>query len=779
MPSPVPEGVTLLGRFLAFVAILAAFQAAFMAGGLLVQALQGYYRFELGLYLRILFGLNLADHVLLAALAMAIHVVVNHKYLGHIVVLLACVLRVVVRENGIVRHNLLLYGMDPGWTYSDMNGFGPFVGPFVWFKLYWAAWALLLGVVATLFWVRGRDAGGRLRTARARLAGPTARVAGVAAALILLLGGFIFYNTNVLNEYRSPDEAVRPQVEYERRYARFADAPQPVVTAADLRVEIHPEQPGFHVRGSYRLVNRTGAAIDSVHVYVDPKMRVRRVSFDRAARPVRVDEAVGYRIHALGRPLQPGDSLRLAFDVAFRPRGFPNGGMQTDVVRNGAHFDRRWLPIVGYQRVFELSGDEERERFGLAPRPPLPGPDDAGARRYRFAARDADLVHVKTIVGTSADQTAVTPGVLRRSWTENGRRYFHYETEAPTAWDGTVFSARYAVREDRWRGVALRVYHHPAHTFTLDRTLRSMKASLEYFTGAFGPYPASQLRVVEFARYGNFGIAHPHTIGFTEDYFLARFREGEVDQASYGTAHEVAHQWWGGRIRGAPVRGHGLLSESLANYSAMMVTEKSYGPEAARRVYDFQMKRYLAGRARFSREVPLLDVEDQPYIAYRKGAVALYTLREQLGEERVNAALRRYFEKHRDGRPPYPTSRDLYAELRAATPDSLRPLLRDLFEEVTLWDVKAERARVEPTGTGAYRVTLDVVARKVRADSVGRETEVPMDDMVEIGVFAPGGGEGPGAPLHLARHRIRSGRQTIPWSCRGRRPAPASTRTGS
>ncbi len=89
--APVPEGVALLGRFLALVAMLAMFQAAFMAGGILLQALQGYYRFELGLYLRILFGLNLADYVLLAALAMTIHVLVNHKYLGHIVVLMAFV----------------------------------------------------------------------------------------------------------------------------------------------------------------------------------------------------------------------------------------------------------------------------------------------------------------------------------------------------------------------------------------------------------------------------------------------------------------------------------------------------------------------------------------------------------------------------------------------------------------------------------------------------------------------------------------------------------------
>jgi ABC-2 type transport system permease protein len=220
--------------------------------------------------------------------------------------------------------------------------------------------------------------------------------------------------------------------------------------------------------------------------------------------------------------------------------------------------------------------------------------------------------------------------------------------------------------------------------------------------------------------------------------------------------------WWGVGVRGAAgVRGGPLLSESLANYSAMMATETTYGPEAARRVYDFQMDRYLRRRAEMARDVPLLEVEDQPWIFYGKGAVAMYLLRDHIGDVAVNTALRRYFAKHREGKPPFPTSLDLYAELRAVTPDSMKYLLTDLFEKITLWDVETRRAAVERTNTGEYQVTLDVVAKKVTADSVGRETEVPMDDLVEIGVFARGSDERSGAPLYLQRHRIRSGKQTI------------------
>ena len=98
---------------------------------------------------------------------------------------------------------MLVYNSDPGWSYSDMNGFGPYLEPFFWFKAYWAACALLLATIAILFWVRGTELGvrHRLTLARARLHGPTARIAAVAIALMLVLGGFVFYNINVLNKY--------------------------------------------------------------------------------------------------------------------------------------------------------------------------------------------------------------------------------------------------------------------------------------------------------------------------------------------------------------------------------------------------------------------------------------------------------------------------------------------------------------------------------------------------------------------------------------------------
>jgi hypothetical protein len=55
-----------------------------------------------------------------------------------------------------------------------------------------------------------------------------------------------------------------------------------------------------------------------------------------------------------------------------------------------------------------------------------------------------------------------------------------------------------------------------------------------------------------------------------------------------------------------------------------------------------------------------------------------------------------------------------------------------------------------------------VEARKVVGDSAGVERETPMNEWVEIGIFAAAGaGEVLGKPLYVQKHRISSGRQTI------------------
>jgi ABC-2 type transport system permease protein len=490
--APVPEWVPFLGKLLGLGMILAVLMAVLMAIGMIVQARLGYHRFETGLYLEVLFGLQLPEYLLFAVLALVIQGLVSQKYIGHLAALLVYAFILFAARLG-VEHHLLVYGSAPRWFYTDMRGFGPSLGPWRWFMLYWAAWALALTVVARLLWVRGleRGLGTRLRQARGRFTRPTIAMVAAAAGLVLALGGFIFYNTDVLNQYRTVAGIAELRAEYERRYARYANLPQPRLTGTSLRVEIHPDRRSADIRGTYRLVNRGAAPIGSIHLATSPSVETGAVSLDRPARRVVADDDLSYRIYALETPLQPGDSLRLSFTVHAEPHGFRNGGVDRviGVTETSTYFrSQDWLPAIGYQRSRELLKPSERRAHGLPARPLIPTLADATAGQDvtgEAGMNDAERISFDAVVGTDAAQVAVAPGALRRTWTERGRRYFHYATDTPIGTEYAFFSAAYAVKEAGWtppaglgQPVTIQVYHHPQHAANAERILRSARASV-------------------------------------------------------------------------------------------------------------------------------------------------------------------------------------------------------------------------------------------------------------------------------------------------------------
>jgi aminopeptidase N len=352
----------------------------------------------------------------------------------------------------------------------------------------------------------------------------------------------------------------------------------------------------------------------------------------------------------------------------------------------------------------------------------------------------------------------VGPGELVETWLRDGRRYFHYVTDAPIGNEYAIFSAEYVVRQERWRDVMLEIVHHPCHGANVERMMRSMQASLEQFTERFGPYRYKVLRMVEYPSAGGSLHASAGAVWYQELFSLfdPEHERRRIDMPFAVTGHEVAHQF---QPASANVEGRALLSESFAWYATLDVIRQEYGADHLARFLDFMRERYRGPRARA--DVPLLRASDS-FLAYRKGPFAMYALREYIGQERVDLAWRRVIAQHASPDVPPATSLDLYRELQAVTTDSLQYLVGDLIERNTFWELRASAASAKQSAGGAWEVTFDVVARKVTVDTAGIEAERPMDELIEIGVYAPGGGDGsPGRPLHLAMHRIRSGPQTI------------------
>ena len=759
--TPVPESLSLTGKFLGLGMMLAAALVVFLLVGITVQTMLGADRYELWLWLRILFGLKLPEFLLIAALAMVVQVLVNQKYVAVAVVVLVPVVWEILRTIGF-EQNLLMYGSLPGWWYSEMGGFGRLLPRFS-FMAYFAGWALLFALLAYLFQVRGEEGGlsPRVALARRRLTrGPVILVAA-ALAIIAGMGAYIFQNTVTLNDRWGAATRESNRAEFERRYGRYASLPQPLLAATKLHVDFHPRRNAATIRGSYRLENRSGAGIESIHVVTHPGVQTDGVSFDRGSRVTLIDDELGYRIYALDRTLQPGESLHMDFRVVYEALGFSNQGSNHAVVRNGSwiqhrtgriHDDRQWLPFIGYQTPRELNLPADRRKYGLRERPRYPLLDDVARRN-----RGREIIELETIIGTDTEQIGVAPGELLRTWIENGRRYAHYRTDSPVSNSYAILSAKYAVHRAKWRDVDIEIFHHPGHTANLQRMVRSVQASLDYNTKHFGPYPHRQLRFVEYpAPPQALGMsAYAGLVTYMEGYSLARPEDDprDIDFPFAVVAHEVGHQWWGHQLSPAPVEGAPFLVESLAWYSGMLVVEETFGRDHVRRLLDMLRADYLAPN--MPRERPLLRTIDD-LDGYRRGPFAMYALREAAGVETVNRTLRKLLAKFPPDRPPYPTTLDFYAELRAETPPPLHSLLKDLFEEITFWELSATGLEVKTADKRTHRVTLHVDARKLKGDATGTERPVPMDDAIEIAFYGADD-----TSLYRARHRLHSGAQSI------------------
>ncbi|TAE33984.1 MAG: aminopeptidase [Cytophagales bacterium] len=777
---PLPTGLTYLSQFMAILLVLIGLYVGGMGIGMLAQLVQGYTNIELLVYAKEL-ATSMLGIALYIGLAFAVQLLVNNKFAGHAIVILIMFGWGQLTKIGL-EHPLTQF--DSGWTgsYSDLNGYMNPIGGYLAFKTYWLAFVALFLVGGLLLSVRGTEESFRVRwqQARRRFTTPFAVALSAAAVLLVSSGAYVYYNTSVLNKFRTEDEGVAWAVDYEKTLKKFDREPQPKITGVTLEVDLFPSKRGFSATGTYVMQNRTKQPIKTIYVQMDlsDNLSLNKLQFDRAGRlDTTYAERFRFRAYTLAQPLQPGDSLRMTFAEAYTSRGFSANGASAGLVPNGTFIDQSYFPVLGYESQIELGDDDKRKENKLPEKERLPARNDPRGLSQGAVTDDADEVNFAITVSTEADQTAVAPGYLQRTWEKPGpdgepRRYFSYRMDRPIELFYAIVSARYTVKKEVYTPkvgdpVNLEIYYHASHDFNLDRMMRGMKASLDYYGAAFGPYQHRQLRLLEFPRYRGFAQSFANTVPFAEGMgFTQKISDkpGKIDYAFYVTCHETAHQWWGHQVESANVQGGALLIEALSQYSALMVMKQTYPKEMMQKFLKNELDDYLSGRgSERKKEKPLATVENQQYIHYNKGSLAMYALQDYIGEANVNRALRSFRDKWnleqlgQTGR--YPTSADLIAEFRAVTPDSLQSVVTDLFDTITLFENKIDKVTSKPVGN-RYDVTLTLSVAKFRADSLGNETPTKLNDLIYIGVYGKGKDD-QDKLLFYQKYRLTKPKETI------------------
>ncbi|MEO5890435.1 MAG: hypothetical protein ABIQ31_09295, partial [Ferruginibacter sp.] len=778
----------ILGACLAFIPVILAF---------LIQILKGFYQFNFPVYFTYLFIVILPKLLEMVLFSYMVHVVVNNKFAGHAIGIVFWVAVFFLRISGIFGYNLLLYSYTPSYRVSDMDGLGHMLAPVNWFNLYWLIFGGLLIIISALFYYRGVTSSFKERTQllKERFDTRTKLFTGALLLAFIAVGAFNYYNVSYLNDFLTKTEQDDRAVIYEKTLKKYQSLPLPKVTRIKMFADLYPDKQQAYVKAYITLVNKNTVTIDKMLLdaeeltsysisqggkripYTYPLLYPRGIfSWFKPKQ-----DTAEFRLYQFEKPLAPGDSTVLEINSAVVHEGFSNELYAPNLLRNGTFFTGG-LPGLGYDDDEELGSPYKRKKSGL---PPKAGEeiaqDDRVGIRTLQAGKVADLVSFDITVSTVGDQTAVAPGELEKQWQQGGRNYFHFVQTQPGLYMPIgILSARFALLKDTVmldHPVTISIYYHPDHNKNINRFMAAYKDGLRYFSSVYGKYPFKDIRLAETSEYGPHDASMTTLDTYAENFaWNADFKEpNQFDYCYFRTSLALAQQWWRFQVAPNETSGSLVIPEGLSTYNALLMAEKKYGKENMRGVLQDQLWFYLFIRRRMeNKEHPLIRANEW-FEWSGKASVALYGLRDLIGDDTMNVALREFKNTYAfKSEPPFAGANDLYRFLQKHVPDSLQYYLTDTWQKITLYDNKISDFKSVPTGNkDEYKVTLTVEAAKVWIDEKGNDVpDKNMNDYIDIGIFGDKktskSGRSQTNPLYVARYRMTAGKHIFSIIVKGK-----------
>lgn len=726
--TAIPDWSLTLSKLFTLIKIQSLLLSVILLTGIFVQISGGYYNIELSHYLFDLYGIHLFGFVIWAFVALFVQSLFSNTMSGLLFLIL---IFFGVSEIHLAGIEKFIYRFNqnplPGFylNYSDLSGYGHSLIPYFIYKAYWFLSGILIFTITILFLKRGlyRSLKERFTKATDKISIRTA--IPFTALIILFLGAGFLINYNETNSLRllSQNEKEKIFSEADSKYRHLNNFTQPRIVSVNVRMDLFPEESYFFSKGNYILVNRSDTPLESLLVNTSLDVST-EFHTDKESDSVLSDTVSGFAILKLKSRLMPGDSINLSFEVKSIANSlFYNNSM---VEKNGTYITSLIYPSIGY-RPYNYTAE----------------PYDISALDNHYRSYDSDYIDLEVTVGTSEDQIAVAPGYLTYKWKESNRNYFHYRSESPVTNDFAIVSGKFEIAKDKWNDVDIEIYHYKEHSYNINHMIKGLKSTLEYCGNNFSPYQHRQIRIIEYSRsLGEFAQSFANTIPFSETGFIMDIddkRERGINLPFAGAAHELAHQWWGMQVIPADVKGSKMITESMAEYVSLKVLEKEYGRNKALEFLDRSMNTYLkSSNENEGSEPPLIynKGNEKAFIPYQKGMLALNAMSYYLGEEKFNNALKNYIQKVKFCAAPYTTSVEMTDHIRNATPDSLKYLIHDLFETVTFYDNRIMKSETVQISNSEYEIRLSIEVNKYKKSANGNnDSPLPLDDLIEIGVY--------------------------------------------
>ncbi|WP_350293559.1 M1 family aminopeptidase [uncultured Croceitalea sp.] len=682
--------------------------------GVAVQIQNGYTNFELGQYFFNLFVIQFISLFIWALTSLFVHSIFRNTYLGIFFLVALWFGTSALPEIGIESRVALFNFYEP-LSYSDLYGYGTQLKGFFLGKAYWLSFTLLLSIATIITVSRGTSLNfiQRIKSSKGRLTMVTKMMSLAFISFIALTGFSILRGENKNDSFSSKQRASAFRA-FEKEFSKYATiTKQPKITDMDLSIELYPKKNTFEISGKYTLVNKTTQPIDTLLIKTGFD---EETSFTIKAKNKLVDSDnyVKFSVVALDKPLRPKDSLTFEFDIKSQdPSIFDT---TQEAVANGSYIKNEILPRFGY--FLNTKTNEE------------------DVHTTNYYAKDADLMNVSTVIGTTKGQKAFAPGNLVKQWNNNNRDYYEYATDTPVKNSLGFLSATYKTHNHNHKGVDFEVNTHENHEYRIPEMVEGLKASFDYNTKYFSPYLFKNANIIEFPKtFGTYASVNANLIPTSEVRFIANTDESDVDISFYSIAHELTHHWWGYQIMPANAPGAVMISESVTEYLTLNIYKNVFGEEKAHQFLKMQRNRYLKGRNRDTESETTLSkvAYENQYISYGKGAIVFNTLRHHIGEEKLNSILGSFLEEFSSDKGIYPTSNQLIEKLRQNVPTQYQYLIEDSFEDVVLYETSIENADTSTNANG-FSTFIDISTSK-KSYLDGTEEDKNLNDFIEIGLY--------------------------------------------
>ena len=215
-------------------------------------------------------------------------------------------------------------------------------------------------------------------------------------------------------------------------------------------------------------------------------------------------------------------------------------------------------------------------------------------------------------------------------------------------------------------GINVRSIYLTEHERVGKRALTVAANAVRVFTSTFGPLPFKTISVAEAPLVAGLGSCEFSGLNVIASAFFVDFdspamrnlpqiileqRPSVEESLEWTVAHLVAHQWWGAAVGNDPAR-EPVLDEALSCWSSLLYYRSTYGAAKAAAVLDDQVR----GVYRLYRTFGGDDMDaNRPSRDYRntfqyaaivtaKGALMFVDLQRSLGDEKIFAALRNYYQ---------------------------------------------------------------------------------------------------------------------------------------